>query len=71
MCNCIEKFENIYYFLKLGNREITCLICLESCKLYKAYNLDCCKNIGYHKKCLVKAIMYTNKCPICRKILNM
>ena len=66
MCNF---FKNIFNFFKIGNTEIICLICLEPCKLYKAYNLNCCKDIGYHKNCLAKTIIYNNKCPICRKIV--
>ena len=68
--NIYNYIKNIYNYFKIGNKEFICMICLEPCKLYEGYNLNCCKNICYHKKCLAETIIYTNKCPICKSKLN-
>ena len=66
----MDIIKNIYNYFKIGNKQFTCLICLDKCELYESYNLNCCKNIAYHKDCLLKTIIYTNKCPICKINLN-
>ena len=48
----------------------SCLICYEPINIF-FYKENCQCRVKYHIECIEKWIHYNNKCPLCKKELNI